>query len=177
MKRTHIIIAIVLIAAFSRLLPHPDNFSPVAAIALFSGAFLGRSLGIFIPLISLLIGDLIMGSQDALYMEYLTSGQFATVYLSMILSSFIGMYIGKTVSVTSVLSGAMASSLVFYLITNFAFWYSGLLYPMNASGLVLSYTNAIPFYKWTLLGDLCYSAALFGSYYFIQRSRLQLIKL
>lgn len=171
MKRTYIIIAFVLIAAISRLLPHPDNFSPVAAIALFCGAYLGRSLSVAVALISLLIGDLIMGSQNEMYMEYLTSGQFVTVYLSMIITTFIGTYVGRKVTVNSVLGGAVASSLLFYLITNFAFWYSGILYPMNLSGLVTSYINAIPFYKWTLLGDVCYASALFGAYYLVQRSR------
>jgi hypothetical protein len=175
MKRVYIILAIVLIAAISRLLPHPDNFSPVAAIALFCGAYLGRSLSIGVALSSLLIGDLIMGAQNELYMDYLTSGQFITVYLSMVITTFIGAYVGRKVNANTVLAGAIGSSLLFYLITNFAFWYSGVLYPMTLSGLASSYINAIPFYKWTLLGDVCYSAALFGAFYLVQRTRPALL--
>jgi len=164
-----------LIVGISRLLPHPDNFSPVAAIALFCGAYLGRSLSAGVALSSLLIGDLVMGLQNELYMEYLTSGQFITVYLSMIITTFVGSYVGRKISVNSVVAGAVGSSLLFYLITNFAFWYSGVLYPMTLSGLAQSYINAIPFYKWTLLGDVCYSAALFGTFYLVQRSRPALL--
>ncbi len=170
MKKVYILIALVVLAALSRLIPVHDNFTPVAALALFSGAFLSRRLAFVVPVIAMLVADVLMGlkNSDPIYMEYLTKGQFLPVYAAMLLTAVIGFGLNNKFSVQQVLGRSVAASLAFFLLTNFAYLYQDLsLYPRTFNGLMLSYYNAIPFYKWTLVGDLFYSSLMFGAWYFI----------
>ncbi len=153
-------IAFVAIARFFTPIP---NFTPVAAIALFGGAYFTRkSLAFLIPLIALTISNLWIGMFDALTMS--------AVYFSFILTVGIGMLISRKVSFMNVTLGAILSSILFFAITNFAVWMSGFcFYPMTLSGLVLCYEMAIPFFRNELLGTLVYSGVLFGAFELAKR--------
>lgn len=63
-----------------------------------------------------------------------------------------------------IIGSSLAASLIFFFVTNFAFLYST--YPHNLSGIMAAYVNGLPFFRGTVLGDLSYTAALFGSYQF-----------
>ncbi|HPI37752.1 MAG TPA: hypothetical protein PK397_07395 [Ignavibacteriaceae bacterium] len=146
---------LILAAVFSRLIPHPPNFAPIAAIALFGGAYFdNKKLAFIVPFIALLISDLVIGFYDGMW----------AIYLSFALVVGIGFMLRNRVNTGRVAIAAVSSSVLFFVVTNFAVWVSGFLYPMNFSGLVTCYTAAIPFFHNTLIGDLVYSGALFGLY-------------
>jgi hypothetical protein len=156
--------SLILVAAISRLFPHPDNFTPVAAIALFAGANLPRKYAFLLPLIAMMISDAIIGFHSHIY----------AVYISMALVAVIGMSIEKNNSITKVFGATLLGSILFFVITNFAVWYGASFYPQNLSGLILCFEAGIPFFRNTMLGDLTYSGILFGSFYFVKQRFPQL---
>ena len=140
-NRTHFIVGIIIIAILSRLIPHPPNFTPVTAVALFSIInFKNKYIAISTPIICLFVSDLILGiSLINLF-----------VYFSFILISGIGYLFGK-INLKSIL----LSSLIFFFVTNFGVWLIG--YPKTLEGFIACYIAAIPFFGWTVAGDLFYS--------------------
>jgi hypothetical protein len=148
--------AIVLACALSRLIPHPWNVSPVAAAALFAGAhFSQKRWAYFIPLASLMVSDLILGFYPGI----------SFIYAAMAFTVFIGWSIRGNKTFASVTLASLGSSFLFYLITNFGVWAFGQIYPHTFSGLLMCYFAAIPFFQNTLLGDLGFTALLFGALY------------
>ncbi len=150
--------ALILAAAFSRLLPHPDNFTPVGAMALFAGAaFRDRRVGLAVAVTAMLLSDIVIGFHATMW----------AVYLSFAVSAGIGVLLRNRLRPLTVLGGAVASSLVFFLLTNFAVWAEGLIYPMTAEGLLACYAAGIPFYRNTLAAELFFTAVLFGASYLV----------
>lgn len=170
-----IIAAIVLIAALSRIIPHPMNVAPLGAMALFGAAYFGnRGLGLLITMIAWFVGDLIVNNliYPASGFTLFTSGAFY-IYASIVLIYALGaLLFRKSVSLPKVIGGSIGASILFFVVSNFGVWMSGQLYPMNMVGLVACYTAAIPFFQNTLLGDLVYSGLLFLIYERIYRSQL-----
>jgi len=157
--RLSLILLLVASAALMRLVPHPPNFTPVAALALFAGAHLTRRLWAFVvPLAAMALSDVAL---QVLYGFGWHSTLWA-VYLSFAAVVAIGLGLQSRRRPGPVAAAAVASSLLFFVVTNFAVWADGLLYPRTAEGLVTCYVAAIPFYGWTLAGDLFYTAVLFG---------------
>jgi hypothetical protein len=145
----------ILLAAALRLVPHPPNFTPIGAMALFSGAYLGRrGLAFAAPLAAMLLSDLVLGFYH---------GQ-ATVYFSVAVIVVIGMAALQRVSMLRIGAAAVASSVSFFVITNFGMWLFSGIYPHTSSGLAACYVAAIPFFQNTLAGDLFYTALLFGGF-------------
>ncbi len=150
-----ILTGMIFIAAFVRLIPHPPNFVPIAAMALFGGAyFTKRWVAFLIPLAAMLITDLILGFHSTMW----------AVYLSFMLMVVIGMLLIKQKKISNIFLASVSASVLFFAITNFAVWASGIYYPKDLSGLAASYTAAIPFFHYTLLGDLFFVALMFGSF-------------
>lgn len=167
-KMTNFIIAAVLIlfAAFSRLIPHPMNFAPVAAIALFAAVYMDKKYAFILPIAAMLLSDLFIGFYAGIEWVY---GAFALVAL-------IGLWLKKRVETKQGLSkagyiagGTLVSSIVFFAVTNFGVWLSGMMYEMNLKGFIECYTMAIPFFRNSLGGDLFYTAAMFGVYELVTR--------
>ena len=158
MKKEYIIIGLIVLAILTRLIPHPPNFAPITGIALFSAiSFNNRFFKFFVPLISLVIFDLIIG--------FSLINIF--VYLSFIVIVLVGNHF-KKIKLKSIL----ISSVVFFIISNFGVWLIG--YPKTISGIVMCYTAAIPFFINTILGDLFYSFLL--KYTFNTSLKLNIIK-
>ncbi|MAV14091.1 MAG: hypothetical protein CMC28_04120 [Flavobacteriaceae bacterium] len=158
MKKNHLIIGLIVFAILTRLIPHPPNFAPVTAIALFSAInFNNNLLKFFIPLISLIIFDLMIG--------FSLINIF--VYLSFIVIVLVGNHF-KKIKLKSIL----ISSVVFFIISNFGVWIIG--YPKTVNGIIMCYTAAIPFFINTILGDLFYSFLL--KYTFNISLKLNIIK-
>lgn len=148
---------LVIFASLLRLLPHPPNFAPVGALALFSGVVLPRRWSLVIPLGAMLLSDALIGFYQLPVM--------ASVYGSFALIALLGWWAKRQSSrAGSVLLACLAGSVIFFLVTNFAVWLWGGLYPPTASGLLASYAMGAPFFKNTLAGDLFYAGALFGIY-------------
>ena len=160
-------VLLILFAAFSRLLPHPMNFAPITAIALFAGVYLDKKYAFIIPLIALFISDVIIGFYPYIYW----------IYGTFLLIALIGLMIKSSVKNTNglkkagyIAGAAIGSSILFFIITNFGVWTSGLYYEMTWSGLMQCYTLAIPFFRNSLTGDLVYTGAMFGIYELITRT-------
>ena len=154
------IVSAILVAAALRLVPHPPNFSPIAAIALFGGAYLGRHLLAFVaPLAALLLSDLVLGFYPEL----------AFVYLSVAATVAIGWIIARKKTALRIASGALAASVLFFVVTNFGVWLLMDYYPKTLEGLAACYVAAIPFFQNTLAGDLVFTAVLFGGFALLER--------
>ncbi|WP_128543591.1 DUF6580 family putative transport protein [Larkinella soli] len=170
MKSVHIrttsLIIIVFLTALSRLLPHPFNFTPIAAIALFGAATFPRKWqGLVVPLAAMLVSDLLLGFH----------GTMAAVYGSFVLTWTLGVLFLKKVTAGRVALVSLASSLLFFLITNYAVWDGSRFYPQTFEGLMSCYTAGLAFYNGQsfflngVLGDLTFSTLLFGGYYLLQQ--------
>tara|TARA_B100001093_G_scaffold360235_1_gene344953 strand:+ start:1209 stop:1700 length:492 start_codon:yes stop_codon:yes gene_type:complete len=152
-SKIQLVLGIIIIAIFSRLIPHPPNFTPITAIALFSIInFKNKYLALSVPIICLFLSDLIIGlSIINLF-----------VYLSFITISGIGYFFGK-IHIRSILS----SSLIFFFITNFGVWLIG--YPNTLEGFIACFMAALPFFGWTVAGDLFYSYSVKFSLNFLEK--------
>jgi len=155
------IASVIIVAVISRLLPHLPNVTPVAAIALFGGTYINRkSLAFLFPIGILFISDLFLGIYPEIY----------AVYLSFAITVMIGFMLRKKDSALNIAIASFSSSIIFFIVTNFAVWISGsYAYPMNFNGLLLCYEAAIPFFRNELFGTLAYNALFFGSYYFVRQ--------
>jgi hypothetical protein len=136
-------IAIVVLGACARLVPHPWNFTPMMAIALFAGT----------------LSDAVMGFYPG----------FWYVYAAALIPVLLGRRIRDRVGVGALAVAALASSLSFFLITNFMVWATGQLYPHTTAGLSACYLAGIPFYRNQVLGDAVYTVAIFGGYAMLNR--------
>jgi hypothetical protein len=160
------LIGLIATVALTRLIPHPPNFSPVEAMALFGGAYFAkRSWAVLVPLIALFISDLALGlMMGGEYFQYFVSAGFLLVYLTIAVLSIFGFGLRGKVSVTRVAAYGVAGSVLFFLVTNFGVWFGSAFYPQTASGLMAAYAAGIPFLQNGILSTLFYSAVLFGTY-------------
>jgi len=165
---------LILIAALTRLLPHPPNFSPVEAIALFGGAyFASRAWAVIVPLAGMFISDLVLGvAMGGTYFEYFATPSFWVVYACIAITCVLGFGLRGKVTAPRVLGYSLAGSVLFFLLSNFGVWLSAQMvpgYPACTTGIVPCYVQAIPFFQWTVLGTLFYSALLFGGFALLRR--------
>jgi hypothetical protein len=146
---------LILAAAFSRLLPHPVNVAPIAAMALAGGVYLDKRFALLVPLIALVISDLVIGLYPILLF----------VYGSFLLIGLLGLWLKSHKKPLPVFGAALLSSIIFFVITNFGVWIIGPeTYPRTLPGLAECYVAAIPFFKNTVAGDLVYTGVLFGMF-------------
>ena len=157
---------LIVLAALSRLLPHPPNVSPVEAVALFGGAYFSRrSLAVVVPLLAMLLSDFALAlMHGGVYADYFSSAGFLAIYLCIGLSSVLGFALRGRVSAWRVGGYSLVGSMLVYLLTNFAAWLGSPMYPQDATGLAAAYVAGIPFFQNTVAGTLLYSTLLFGSF-------------
>ena len=159
-ENKNIVPALVGVGAFARLLPHPWNFTPMMAIGLYAGAKSAKlRSGIFATIFALLLSDVFMGFYRGMWY----------VYAASLVPVLIGRFIRRKNRVEAIVAGGLLSSLSFFLITNFMVWATGHMYPYNATGLAACFAAGIPFYRNQLLGDVFYTAVLFGGHAIINR--------
>ncbi len=154
MRRLFIGAVLILVAAMSRLLPHPANFSPIAAMALAGGVYLDKRYALLIPLVALFISDVFIGFHNTILFVY---GSFALI-------GILGLWLRSHKTILPVVGTSLLGSIIFFVVTNFGVWLTGggWNYPKTLQGLVECYTMAIPFFRSTVLGDLMYVGLLFG---------------
>jgi len=155
------VLVLIVLAAASRLLPHPPNFAPVAAIGLFAGAMSGQRTAWLVAFAALIASDAVLGFYHpvSMFWNYLA---FATC---LVLGSSLlarGRSFGRTAG------AVLASAVTFFVLSNFGMWASGY-YPRTWAGLVECYVAALPFFRNTLASDVVYSAALFGGHALLTR--------
>ena len=159
-----LVTGMIAVVAATRFFTPLPNFTPIAAIALFGGAYFSRkSVAFLVPLMALAITDLIIGGYAVIPM--------LAVYSCFVFAGVIGLWIGRKVSFLRVIGGALTSSVVFFIVTNFATWASGSfgLYPMTVGGLMQCYGMGLPFFRNEILGTLVYSGVLFGAFELAKR--------
>ncbi|NCS32013.1 hypothetical protein GW793_00795 [bacterium] len=161
-----LVILFIIIGVAARLLPHAPNFTPITAIALFSGTILTKRYAFAVLMIVMIVTDMFLGFHDTMLFTY---GSFGLIMLW-------GRFVIKgRISVPTVLGSALVTSIIFYIVTNFGVWAQGFLYPPTLSGLIQSYVMAIPFFKNTLMSNVVYSGIFFGSYAFVQQLRTRIL--
>lgn len=160
--RFYVLVGITLTAAAARLIPHPDNVTPIAAMALFGGAYFASKRSAFaVPLIAMLLSDLVLGValygwNAFLFMLY--------VYASFVATVCLGLLIRLRPSPLRIAAAALASSVLFFLVTNFGAWLVYPFYPKTWDGLVECYLAGLPFFRNTLIGDAVCTVILFGGF-------------
>jgi hypothetical protein len=153
-------LALVVTGVLCRVVPHPWNFVPIGAIALFGGAkFERRAFGIAIPLLTMLIGDAFVGFHSLM----------PVVYATYALIAVIGMLLRNRENVATIGTCALLSSTIFFITTNFAMWALGTTYAKTGAGLVACYIAAIPFFGNTIASDLLFTAVFFGAFALAER--------
>jgi len=157
-NKTKIIIAvaIILLAAASRLLKHPFNFTPIVAMSIFAGCYLKKYWAVALPLFAMLISDYFIGFYDWQVM--------ISVYLSVAVAFGIGWLLSKRLKWFNVGLSVLAASVVFFIITNFAVWAFFSWYPHTWAGLLNCFTLALPFFRSSLAGNVVYVGLFFGVY-------------
>lgn len=157
-QRENLLILFILIAVWFRLIPHLPNFTPVTSLALFSGLMLKRKwLSIAVPLVAMVLSDLVLGF----------SSISIWVYLGFVLITTVGWFLSK-MNVNSIL----ISSLIFFIVSNFGVWMIG--YPHTLEGLIACYTLAIPFFGYSILGDLFWGYTFKETYKLVENKFLKI---
>ncbi len=144
----------VVLAVLSRFLPVPPNFSPIMAIALFSGVyFTEKKLAYLLPMAAMLISDIFLGLHWDMFAVYASFAIIVALGSSM-----------KKIAVSSVVLNSLAGAVIFFIVTNLSVWMTSGMYSYNFAGLLSCYEMAVPFFRNTLASSLIYSAVMFGSY-------------
>lgn len=146
-------VSLVILGVAGRLMPHAWNFTPIIAIALVAGHYLGPKFAVWIPLAAMVTGDYWLGFYEPKLM--------AVVYLSLAAVGYLSGFAVKRLKASRVLSVSAISSLIFYLATNWAVWQFSIWYPKTVSGLIECYAAGLPFLRNAIIGDIFYSIILF----------------
>jgi len=160
-------------AAFSRFIPHPPNFAPIGAMALFGAAYFSqRVLAFLVPLTGMWFSDLVLN--NLVYSRYFDhfvwfSPGFYWTYAAFIIIGIIGACLLRRVRVRNLIIAGLSASVIFFLVSNFGVWASAGMYPTSISGLVICYTAGFPFFWNALTGDIVYTALLFGVFELAKR--------
>ena len=153
-------IGMVVLGACARLVPHPWNFTPIIAIGLFAGSHGKKtSTGVLATLLALALSDAVLGFYSGIWY----------VYAAALIPVLLGRLIRSRSGAGAVAPAALASSLSFFIITNFMVWATEQLYPHTLGGLSECFLAGIPFYRNQVLGDAAYTVAIFGGYAVLKR--------
>ncbi len=160
-NKTKFVTIAIVAAAVSRVLPHPLNFTPIGAMALFGGTYIkDKKQAFLIPLAAMLLSDI--------FLQLINGSGFHSsmlwVYGSFAMITSLGFYLRKRVQRQTVMVCSLVGSLLFFFVTNFGHWIGTGMYPLTTSGLMQCYIQALPFFGGTLMGDLFYNLVLFGAY-------------
>lgn len=159
--RLAVLVSMIAAAAVLRVLPHPANVTPIAAIALFGGAtFADKRLAFLVPLSALFVSDLVLGFYS--HMEF--------VYASFALTACLGLLLRTRKGPLTIAAAGVASALIFFLVSDFGTWLTSSLYPKTIAGFETCLVAAIPFLRNMVLGDLFYAALLFGGFALLERA-------
>jgi hypothetical protein len=184
LNRSNLLILFILILACALYRvwdSRPMGFAPQIAMALFAGSVIkDKRFAFLFPVLSLFISDLLY---QFLYAQGLTtikgfySGQWQN-YLLIASITIIGFFINKN-KIGQIFAGSLAGAVYFFLISNFMVWIGGgwdinnQPYPRSFTGLMLCFSEALPFFKWSLLSTLIFNAIFFGTYYLLGKSVLK----
>jgi len=146
-------LSLIIIGILFRFVPHAANFTPVAAIAIFAGVYLNKKQALIVPLILMVVSDMFLGMHNVVFFTW---GSFALVVL-------LGFWAKNHKTFLGIVSTTVASSVLFYVITNFGVWAMGW-YPQTAKGLLDCYILGLPFLRVFSVATLVYTVVFFGAY-------------
>jgi hypothetical protein len=159
-SRMLLLMAIVVVTALTRLLPHPPNFSPVMAVSLFSGAyFMDKKYAILVPILAMFLSDIVIGFHDLM----------PVVYILMVAAVLLGTKLRNSFTFGRIFGYSVLGSVLFFMGTNLGVWATSGMYTKDLSGLALCFTAAVPFFQSSLAGDLLFTGVLFGLVYALER--------
>ena len=145
-------ISLVTVPIIWRILNHNNNFAPnlefITVSAVLGSIMLGKRAAIIIPLTAIIISDLIIGNSSIFVFTW---GSFILIGAGAIILNKFNRQPTKQIIGSTIF--AVSSTFVFFAITNFGVWAQGW-YPATLTGLMTSYTMAIPFYRTMLIGNL-----------------------
>ena len=149
-------LVLILVGVSLRLLSHPPNFAPIAAIALFGGVYFRKKIALALPMTVMIVSDIFIGHYEV--------GLMIFVYGSFLVCVILGFWLKKHKKWYTVLGSSVVAAVAFFLLTNFAVWLFAPCYTKNIFGILQCYLMALPFFRNTLLGNLFYVSAFFGAY-------------
>lgn len=149
-------VALIILATLLRIAPHPANFAPVMAVALFGGAVLPRRLAVITPLLAMIISDVVIGMYDWRIM--------LTVWACYGIVALASSYWLRSGNVARGAALTLAASTSFFAVTNFAVWAASGMYTHTWQGLSDCYYMALPFFRNTMLSDMLYTILLFAAW-------------
>lgn len=153
-----IIFLLILLAIASRFVPHINNFAAITAVAIFAGSQLPKKQALLVPLGARLISDIFLG----FFHWQIMLAVYAAHALGVLIGAWIKNSKTQTTKWSKILVSGLASSILFFLITNFALLYS--FYPHTWQGILQSYINGLPFLQGSVLGDALYTLGIFAVY-------------
>jgi hypothetical protein len=174
-------ILLIVIASLYRVMPgRPYGFAPQIAMAIFGGAIIkNKKFAFLLPLLSMFVSDALyevlfrngVGNMPGFYEGQITN------YILFPSLTFFG-FIIKNFNVGRIALASIAAPSTYFLISNFLVWISssplaGLSRPKTLDGLLLCYSDGLPFYPWSVAATFIFSAILFGSYFLLVRNSLQ----
>ena len=145
-------LGLIALGVLFRIAPHPDNFTPVMAIALFSGVVLPPALALTVPLLVMMASDLVIGLHSLFWLVWAT-------FIAIVL---LGVWVRNNAGAWKTLAAALSGSVIFFVVSNLGVFFVDNMYPKNWQGLVQCFTMALPFFRNTLAGDLFYTFAFFA---------------
>jgi hypothetical protein len=165
-SRFWVLLTVIFAGAAMRLIPHWPNFTPIAAMALFGGAYLNRKyLAFIVPLAAMLVSDLILGFHVTM----------PAVYLSFVATVGIGLLIARKPNLLNIAGASLSASVLFFVVTNFVSWMGSPFYPQTFAGLMEAYAAGLVFFNNgaqgisflvnSVLGDLFFNGMFFGVFY------------
>lgn len=155
------LVGMIATAGLARLMPHPWNVTPVAAMALFGGVYFDDKRAAFaVPILAMVLGDIFL----------VFNPLFLLVYACFAATVIIGFWVKKNPGVGRIAEGSIVSSVLFFVVTNAGMWVESPLYAKTPAGLVNCYVMALPYFRNTLFGDLAYTALLFGAFQLATRT-------
>lgn len=170
-NRIIVITSLIVVAIFSRLIPHYPNFTAVGAAALLGGALYKRGyLAFLVPFVALFLSDLVLN--NVIYARYYDGFQFMRSSFWVTLLGFgvavvLGRYAIKSFKVLPIASSAVVAAIAFFLISNFAVWVGSTTYTKDITGLIACYTAGLPFLLNGIIGNLLFCGVLFSAAFYL----------
>lgn len=171
-----VVLFAIIVAALSRILPHPDNFTATEALAIFGAAHLSRKyLAFLMPIILMFATDFIINNTIA--RPFFTDHEGVVVFSNYMVYNWLALiaivglstFTLRKLNFSNLMVTALIGSIIFFLVSNFGVWMSSAIYPKTFSGLMTCFVAAIPFFKSSLVGTLFFTLFIFGVYELIKR--------
>lgn len=184
MKNIILVSSLIILAALSRLLPHPDNVTPIGSMALLGGAIIGRKyLAFLIPFLALYLSDFVLNNTllRGFYPDHsgiiLFSNYMIWTYVAFGLIVMLGIGLLKKLNIARILGASLFASVLFFLISNFGIWVHSPFYSKDLNGIMSCYAVALPFFRTSVLGDLFFITVLFGAFKLLSYKVYSVVKL